>query len=188
MPLRKIPQKIKADLVVTQHPELVVYLLKRGMIDPDTPVISHASEEDTRDKVVVGVLPMKLAALAKAVYEVDLDIPPEKKGARLSEEEIEQYAKGIVMYRVHSAKRIGKSPSPKRVDRAKVYLIASGKEEGVIGAIPRTEDHRVYCPRCEEPQAWIELVNIRKGSWKYFVRCGNCGYSGHEKRADRVLD
>jgi len=69
-----------STIVVTRHKALVQFLVKRQMIGANTPIIAHASEEDVRGKDVIGVLPLRLAALAASVTEVPMDIPAELRG------------------------------------------------------------------------------------------------------------
>ena len=88
-------------LVVTRHKGLVEYLKKQGLINDNNPVIDHATEEDIAGKEVIGVLPVRLASLAKSVTEVGIDIPKEMRGLDLSLEDMEKYVTGINTYVVH---------------------------------------------------------------------------------------
>ena len=80
------------DTVITRHPALVAYLQEIGMVDDGVRVITHATPDDVRDKDVIGVLPLRLAALASSVTEVPLDIPAELRGQELTLDQIRQYA------------------------------------------------------------------------------------------------
>ena len=85
-------------LVVTRHDALVDFLLQEGLIPYDYERLEHVEEEDIRGRVVVGVLPMHLAAAASMVYVVDLDIPKEKRGMELTTEEVRMYFRGLNCY------------------------------------------------------------------------------------------
>ena len=75
-------------IIITRHPALLQYLLELGVVPEGTPVLSHATVEDVRDKHVYGVLPMRLAAEAAALTEVSMNVPAEWRGTELSLEQI----------------------------------------------------------------------------------------------------
>lgn len=79
-------------VVVTRHEALVEYLVEAGIVDPGTPVIPHATEDHVRGRHVIGVLPLRLAALAESVTEIPLSLPPEARGRELSLDEVRRYA------------------------------------------------------------------------------------------------
>ena len=87
-------------IVITRHPALVAYLVSLGTITRETPVVQHATEDDVRGKHVIGVLPLRLAALCRSVTEVPLDIPVELRGQELSIEQVAQFAGEPVRYMV----------------------------------------------------------------------------------------
>lgn len=87
-------------VVVTRHKALVEFLIKRKIIGADTPIISHATEKDVLGKDVIGVLPLRLAALAASVTEVPMDIPAELRGQELSLEQVEAFSGEPVKYTV----------------------------------------------------------------------------------------
>jgi len=87
-------------IVVSRHPALVQYLRERGVLTGREPVVSHASPEDVRGKVVVGVLPLRLAAEAAEVWEVPLELPPELRGRELTLEQVRRCAGPLTRYRV----------------------------------------------------------------------------------------
>ena len=90
-------------LVVTRHRGLVEWLRRREMIPADAIVVEHATPDDVRNRHVVGVLPLRLAALAAAVTEVPMDIPAEMRGRELTADEVERFAGAPVTYRVRVA-------------------------------------------------------------------------------------
>ncbi|MCR4333015.1 MAG: hypothetical protein NUV34_10020 [Sulfuricaulis sp.] len=64
----------RRQLVITRHQPLITLLIERGIITADARVIAHATADDVRDTDVVGVLPLHLAALARSVTEVPLEL------------------------------------------------------------------------------------------------------------------
>lgn len=79
-------------IVVTRHQALIELLKEHGLIDEATPVIEHATPDDVRGRDVIGVLPLSLAALAKSVTEIPLDIQPEDRGKELLLERLREIA------------------------------------------------------------------------------------------------
>ncbi len=89
-------------IVVTRHPALVALLQERGEIVDGVEVIAHVDDpEILRGRVVYGVLPMHLAAVADEMREVPLKLSyPEMRGRELSLEEIRSIAGPTRRYRV----------------------------------------------------------------------------------------
>lgn len=87
-------------VVVTRHPALVEYLREQGVIGKDARVIEHASPDDVKGRIVIGILPLHLACLAKEVWEVPLAVPAELRGQELTLGQVRQFANPIRKYRV----------------------------------------------------------------------------------------
>jgi putative CRISPR-associated protein (TIGR02620 family) len=87
----------KEVVVVTRHKGLVQLLKDNGI---NYPVIEHVQAEHVRDKVVIGILPLHLAAEAAQVIEISMDIPLEKRGMEISSKEMETYLKDINIFKV----------------------------------------------------------------------------------------
>ena len=87
-------------IVVTRHPALVEYLIQQGLVQKDVEVVSHAKPEEVAGKDVIGVLPLRLAVLARTVTEVPMDIPPEMRGKELTLAQVEKFAGPAVRYAV----------------------------------------------------------------------------------------
>ena len=87
-----------SQLIVTRHPALVKYLIMKGYVDSDVEHVSHADVEDVKDKHVFGVLPLRLSSHCASFTEVQLRLPPEKRGIELSLKDIEFFANKIVTY------------------------------------------------------------------------------------------
>ena len=64
-------------IIVTRHQGLVEVLSSMGITGK---VVAHATLEDVQGKVVIGVLPMHLAAQTVMFGEVTLQLSPEQRG------------------------------------------------------------------------------------------------------------
>lgn len=89
-------------VIVTRHPALVDLLIERGIIrDADRArVIEHATEDDVLGRRVIGVLPLRLAALARRVVEIPLALRPEHRGQELNLATLREIAGEPVEYSV----------------------------------------------------------------------------------------
>jgi len=87
-------------IIITRHPAMVALLVKRGLVDPSTPVLAHASASEVQGKHVFGVLPHSLSCLAASFTEIPLRIPAELRGKELSLDEMEAFAGEPVTYTV----------------------------------------------------------------------------------------
>lgn len=87
-------------VVVTRHAALIDYLVEINAIPPGTPHLTHATPEQIKNRDVIGVLPLHLAALCRQVTEVPLDLPPDARGRELTLDEVRQYAGAPVTYQV----------------------------------------------------------------------------------------
>lgn len=87
-------------VIVTRHPALVDLLIERGLVQPGSPVISHATPEQVTGKDVIGVLPLSLACLANSVTEIPLALTPELRGKELDIQTLRSIAGEAVTYKV----------------------------------------------------------------------------------------
>ena len=87
-------------VVVTRHAALIDHLIDIGVIDGDTPVLTHVTPDDVRGKHVIGVLPMHLAVEARSITEVPLKIPAELRGQELDLGQVRDFASHPVTYHV----------------------------------------------------------------------------------------
>ena len=85
-------------VVVTRHKALVQYLIETGVITADAPVIFHATPENVVGRDVIGILPMRLAALARSITEIEMHIPESYRGRELTIEEVRLLALGARRY------------------------------------------------------------------------------------------
>ena len=75
-------------VVVSRHQGLIDWLWRHDL-DCGT-VVSHATAEDVRGKVVYGVLPFDLAAEAREIWVVSMPgLTPEQRGKDLTPEEMD---------------------------------------------------------------------------------------------------
>lgn len=85
-------------LIVSRHAGAVEWLRRKGVVGE---VITHATPDDVRGKLVVGNLPMHLAALASRVGIIEMpDLPPEARGKDLSADEMDAFGAILTWYRV----------------------------------------------------------------------------------------
>ena len=113
-------------IIVTRHPALVEYLREVGIVEgKNVQVLSHVdSPELIRGKHVIGVLPLRLAALAATITEIPLELPAEMRGRELTLEQVRQFAGQPVEYVVNTFDRV--------VSAAKVADNVAGLEAGDI--------------------------------------------------------
>lgn len=85
-------------VIVTRHNATVLWLENHGITGE---VISHVADSNqVSGKIVIGNIPLHLAAEAREVWAVEFpDMPPEKRGKELSIEDLDLYGR-INRYRV----------------------------------------------------------------------------------------
>lgn len=75
-------------VIVTRHQGMVAWLERHGITGA---VLSHVGPADVQGKIVVGVLPLHLAALAYEIVTVDMPLlKPEQRGVDLTPEEMDE--------------------------------------------------------------------------------------------------
>lgn len=80
---------MKNTIVITRHTALVAYLREIGLIDDTTPIIPHCSDpEQIRGKIVIGPIPLHLAAHAECIINIPLKLDQGDRGRELSLEEV----------------------------------------------------------------------------------------------------
>ena len=74
-------------VIVSRHAGAVEWLRRQGI---EGKVIAHAAPEDVRGKVVIGALPLHLAALAERVGSIDMpQLAAADRGRDLTPEEMD---------------------------------------------------------------------------------------------------
>lgn len=71
-------------IIVSRHAGFVALLAEKGITGR---VIAHATADDVRGKIVIGALPLHLAALCRIVGTLEMNIPANMRGLDLSVEE-----------------------------------------------------------------------------------------------------
>lgn len=87
-------------LIVTRHPALITYLQEIFPELIDAEVLPHVTAADVQGKHVYGVLPLYLAAEARMVTEISLDIPLELRGKELTLDQVKSMSPKAVSYQV----------------------------------------------------------------------------------------
>lgn len=90
------------DIIVTRHTALVTYLYEIGLVveGDEVVILDHATPDEVRGQHVIGVLPLRLAALADSVTEIPLALTPADRGVELPIERVREIAGDPVTYRV----------------------------------------------------------------------------------------
>lgn len=98
-------------IVVTRHPALTDYAREIGLVGDDVRVIAHVDDPTVLDgQVVVGVLPMHLAARCAAVCEIPLALTAEDRGKDLPIERLREIAGEPCWYEI---RRVEPLPNPR---------------------------------------------------------------------------
>lgn len=91
---------IEKPLIVTRHKGLVEVLCEDfGLTDIE--VITHASIDDVRDRNVIGILPIELAAFCETITVLSLNLPPELRGVELNADQVREYMGELNTYTVN---------------------------------------------------------------------------------------
>jgi hypothetical protein len=94
-------ERVREYLVITRHKALVQYLKEQGIIGADARVIEQATEDDVRGQHVIGILPIRLAALCDSYSECSLVLGPQDRGVTdLPIERVREIAQPLATYRV----------------------------------------------------------------------------------------
>lgn len=85
-------------IIITRHVGAVKWLAERGITGT---VLAQATADDVRGKIVIGALPLHLAAEAGEVWAIDLPgLMAEQRGKDLSPAEMDAAGATISRYRV----------------------------------------------------------------------------------------
>ncbi|NIU02079.1 MAG: hypothetical protein GWN01_14560 [Nitrosopumilaceae archaeon] len=86
-------------IVITRHKALVEYLREIGLVDDETEIIQHCDNPEViKGKTVIGPVPLHLAALARSIINIPLNIPKELRGQELTLEQVREFAGEPVEY------------------------------------------------------------------------------------------
>lgn len=135
-------------IIVTRHEGAVEWLRTRHGVEGL--VIAHAAPDTVAGKIVYGILPLHLAALAAQVWSIDMpNLPAEFRGQELTPEQMDTAGACLTGYRVD------RIVSPEPVPCAEVFGCTGwSKESGARRFDPlRGIEYkgRLYCsPECVE--------------------------------------
>ncbi len=91
-------------IIVTRHEGAIEWLRKQGITGK---VYSHVGEYDVYGRIVVGNLPMHLAAMAREVWAIEMpNLPENRRGVDLTPAEMDSYGASLIRYEV---RRVGKA-------------------------------------------------------------------------------
>lgn len=130
-------------VIVSRHEAAVEWIHKTLDIPADTPVISgNATPDDVRGKIVIGNIPMALAAITSTVWAVEFDGPP-PRGSEYTVEQMKRAGARIVPYMVFSA--------PAWADEAEALWVA-GLSDGLAPALQGRQWRRCHQPPFREDE------------------------------------
>lgn len=90
----------RATVVVTKHDALLDYLIEQGIVPAGTQRRDYVKPRDVAGKHVVGHIPYHLAQYARCVTSIIISIPSQRRGLRLTLDEIREYAQEPQTFRV----------------------------------------------------------------------------------------
>lgn len=94
-------RRLDQAIIVSRHAGAIEWLRRRGFTGD---VLEHVTEDDVRDKVVVGALPLHLAALARRVVSIDMPgLTPDQRGKDLTPDEMDAAGARLRWYAVQIA-------------------------------------------------------------------------------------
>lgn len=87
-------------LIITRHQGLVDWLKKHYNITGT--IIPHVTNPNLlTGRIVIGILPLHLAAKAQEIWTIDMpNLPAEKRGQEVTAEEMEQFGATLSKYKV----------------------------------------------------------------------------------------
>ena len=120
-------------VIITRHSGAVEWLAQRGIAGP---VISgNATPDDVRGKVVVGNVPLHLAALAARVASIDMPaLRADQRGADLTPAEMDAAGASINWYVVRDVASIESQIAEADADARETDRASDSAEDMEIGA------------------------------------------------------
>jgi putative CRISPR-associated protein (TIGR02620 family) len=70
---------------------MIDWIKKAANLPSDVQVLSHATPDAIRNRHVYGVLPLHLAKLATRMTIVEMDVPAERRGTELSQDDMNAF-------------------------------------------------------------------------------------------------
>jgi len=87
-------------VIITRHPGALKWLRKHHPEYKEVEHIVHAKPEDIEGNIVIGMLPIHMAVLAKEYWNLSLNIPAEMRGKELTVSDMEKYNCKIEQYKI----------------------------------------------------------------------------------------
>lgn len=90
------------DILISRHQAIYDWLLENEIISKDIPVIDYVTDINIiKDKDVIGVLPLWLAAHCRTFTHIRINFPNKNKSYKLlSTEDVSKYVHFIVTYSI----------------------------------------------------------------------------------------
>jgi len=85
-------------IIISRHPGAIEWLKRHHPELSGAKVLKHAVPDDLFGNVVIGTLPVNLAALAKEYWHLTMDIPVEARGKELTADDMEEFGCKINRY------------------------------------------------------------------------------------------
>lgn len=90
-------------IVITRHSDTIKLLKEKGIITDNDIILDHVDNiEQIEGQVVLGTLPIDLAAYCQKILFIKWNIPLEARGREWTYEETKAYYNGISEYKVIS--------------------------------------------------------------------------------------
>lgn len=90
-------------IIVTRHPGALEWLKKHHPEFGGAEVAAHVSPDQIAGAVVIGVLPVNLAAICGEYWHLLMEVPPEARGKELKCEDMESFGCSIRRFHVAEA-------------------------------------------------------------------------------------
>jgi len=91
-------------IIVTKYSALVDYIHEVGLASTECEAIEYVNSSATRNKHIIGIVPLRTAARAKTITYIPLRIPEDRRGKELHIEEIRELAGKPIRYTINVEK------------------------------------------------------------------------------------
>nr|BDI55091.1 MAG: CRISPR-Cas system-associated protein Csx16 [uncultured archaeon] len=87
-------------IIVSRHAGAINWLKKHYPKFSNLKHLTHISEEEIKDRIIIGTLPVNLAVLAKEYWHLSMNVPLEMRGKELTVEDMENFNCKIENYKI----------------------------------------------------------------------------------------
>lgn len=91
-------------IIVTKYNALVDYIHEIGLASTECEATEYVNSSDTRNKHIIGIVPLRTASRAKTITYIPLRIPKDRRGEELHIEEIRELAGKPIRYTINVEK------------------------------------------------------------------------------------